>query len=186
MGKETKVWWKRTKFKFLNGDEMVGYTKLDEIKSTTEGVNETQLKIEVGSEYEDTFKEVKWSTGFDLLSMMGLMGGTSFLLLIIHTVFFIPLKTLYTLTEHEAEGYQEISDSSSIPQPTPLPPQYLEPHSSILTSPKRRKHKKRSKEEKGKEVKEEQELTEIRMSSGSSSSSESSDSQLLSDSDSPV
>jgi len=91
-GTHTTIHWKKNRFSYTNGNEVIGYDRMDYDRADDVSFDPTKitafLSIWPGDYYTWRFKEVDWWTGYDFWYFLGLIGGMSFILLLIHQLFF--------------------------------------------------------------------------------------------------
>jgi hypothetical protein len=116
-GVHTFLWWKRNVFDYLDHTRIVGFTQVSSsaVHDPTAPALNGMLRLEVGDYYEWRYYETFWTSGYDFWYFLGMVGGASFLLLIVHTVFFYPLKHFAFKRDGEEAGrpIRTIDESTS-------------------------------------------------------------------------
>ncbi|KAL6077874.1 hypothetical protein QOT17_001911 [Balamuthia mandrillaris] len=95
--KTTTLFWKRIIYRWYKGGSSVGYELVDWAAAPSIVPLEkhrARLVLEVGDYFETYYEEVQWYTGYDFWYWLGMVGGFSFLLLMVHSCAFFPFKLL--------------------------------------------------------------------------------------------
>ena len=96
-GTHTTIHWKKTVYSFSR-DTLVGYDRLNFNQDTVVSWDPTKvtayLTIWPGDYFVWNYKEEAFWTGYDLWYFLGMMGGVSFLLLVIHQCIWFPAKRI--------------------------------------------------------------------------------------------
>lgn len=111
---QTFFWWRWNRFEFMNGDRVNGYSPVSSSiiqNHASPAYNfSAGMRMEVGDYYQWRYYEVQWWSGYDFWYFMGMVGGASFLLLLVHAIFFYPLKHLYAA----APGYTNVDEEEAV------------------------------------------------------------------------
>jgi hypothetical protein len=134
----TYMWWKKSSFDYIKGGLVNGFERIDSYITrgrTLEAVpNSGLLTLEVGDYYEWRFKQVQWYSGYDLWYFLGMVGGLSFLVVLLHALFFYPLKRymFYMIPEEMAQSSLEEGVEQPLTRHREM--RYMDDHSYTPTS----------------------------------------------------
>ncbi|KAL6062579.1 hypothetical protein QOT17_012177 [Balamuthia mandrillaris] len=116
----SEAYWKRIKYYFLDGPTYIGYERLDfDENPTLVALNATSsgFVLKVGDYWENHYQQVQWYSGYDFWYFMGMLGGSSFLLLMLHTCAFYPFKRMLESDEEGATAAYTRSASYTTDSP---------------------------------------------------------------------